>query len=52
MLKSELMEKALKDNNGYLLSSDVLKAGISKEYLSQFIEKNKLERVARGIYFS
>ncbi len=52
MLKSEIMEKALKDNNGYLFSSEVIKAGISKEYLSLFVKKNNLERVAQGVYIS
>ena len=52
MLKSEIMEKALENNNGYLFTSEVTKAGISKEYLSIFVEKNNLERVAQGVYIS
>lgn len=52
MTKSELIEKMLLENNGYLLTSQVVNAGISKTYFKEIIKKLQLEKVAQGIYIT
>ena len=52
MTKTELLNKMLEDNNGYLFTADVVSSGISKTYLAKFVKTNQLERVAQGIYIS
>lgn len=52
MTKTELLEKMLQENNGYLFTSDVVAADISKTYLVKFAKAYGLERVAQGIYVS
>lgn len=52
MTKQEKLSEILKNNNGYLLTSDVVSAGISKTYMQEFIKANDLERIAHGIYAS
>ncbi len=52
MTKSALVERMLLENNGYLLTSQVVDAGISKTYFKEIIRKLQLEKVAKGIYIS
>ncbi len=52
MTKQEIMDNLLEQNNGYLLTSDVVEAGISKPYMLDFVKKRRLERVAQGVYMS
>lgn len=52
LTKSEKMKELLEKQNGYLLAKDVAEMGISKTYLSEFVNKYGLERVAQGIYMS
>ncbi len=52
MTKFEMMDTLLKENNGYLKTSDVVLAGISKTHLSEYVRKRNLERVAHGLYMS
>lgn len=52
MTKQEIMTNLLEQNNGYLLTTDVVGAGISKPYMQDFIKKRNLERVAHGVYMS
>lgn len=52
MTKQEKLSEILKNNNGYLLTSDVVASGISKTYMQEFIKANDLERIAHGIYAS
>lgn len=42
----------MRKNNGFLKTSDVTAAGISRETLRLFVLKNNLNRVARGVYAS
>ncbi|HAX02989.1 MAG: abortive phage infection protein [Tenericutes bacterium GWC2_34_14] len=44
--------KLIKDNNGYVQTKDLEKYGIHREYLSIFVEEEKLIRVSNGIYQS
>ena len=50
MSKYELIEKLNKD--GYIFTSDVVAAGISKTWLAQYVKDNGYERVAQGVYIS
>ena len=52
MTKSEQMQELLEKRNGYLLSKDVSELGISKTFMSEFVKKHNLERVAQGVYMS
>lgn len=52
MTKKDLLTGMLHANNGYLLTSDVIEADISKAYLAEYVKENNLERVAHGVYIS
>ena len=52
MSKYEQMCKLLQENNGYMFTAQVEKAGISRTYLAKFVKENHLEKVAKGIYIS
>lgn len=52
MNKYEQMSRLLQENNGYLFTAQVEKAGISRTYLAKFVHENDLEKVAKGIYIS
>lgn len=52
ILKTELIEQLLAEKNGFLKTSDVVAAGVSKEYFYQYAKKVGLEKVAHGIYVS
>lgn len=52
MIKYEHMNKLLQEDNGYLITAQVEKAGISRTYLAKFVNENHLEKVAKGIYIS
>ncbi len=52
MNKYEQMSNLLQENNGYMFTAQVEKAGISRTYLAKFVRENNLEKVAKGIYIS
>ena len=52
MVKSEILDSLLKKNNGFLKTSDVVHAGISRSYLGEYVEKKNLKRIAHGLYMS
>ena len=52
MNKYEYLRGLLQENNGYLFTAQVEKAGISRTYLAKFVQENQLEKVAKGIYIS
>lgn len=52
MTKQQIIDKRAEKNNGFLLTSDVVTAGISKTYLSEYVKKFNFERVAQGVYMS
>ena len=52
MNKYEQIRNLLRENNGYVFTEQVEKAGISRTYLLKFVRENNLERVAKGIYIS
>ena len=46
------LDEMLEAGGGYLLTSDVVKAGISKPVLAVYVDKRGLIRAAHGVYFS
>jgi hypothetical protein len=50
MTKFEEIDKLLEQNDGYLFSKDVEKAGIYRTYLTSYVKERRLERVSKGIY--
>lgn len=46
------LDEMLDAGGGYLLTSDVVRAGISKPVLAAYVSKRALSRVAHGVYFS
>ena len=50
LTKTEYIEKMIENNNGYLFTKDISEYGISKSYLSEFVKKRGLKRVAHGVY--
>lgn len=52
MTVQETLDNIVKRNNGYLRTSDVVASGISKTYLSEYVKKRNLDRVAKGVYMT
>lgn len=52
MKKIDIIDQLVAQNNGYLLTADVVAHGISKTYLLNYVKTRKLERVAHGVYMS
>ncbi|HXK72570.1 MAG TPA: abortive phage infection protein [Clostridia bacterium] len=52
MNKSSELEKIVNRNNGYLISSEAINEGISKQQLYSYIKETNMEKVAHGIYVS
>ena len=50
--KFEQLDAILRQKKGYLLTADVLAAGISKTHMQEYVRRNELERIAPGIYIS
>lgn len=52
MNKFDLLDKFIKDNNGYLVISAAIKENVSKPVIYDYLQKKNFEQVARGIYIS
>lgn len=50
MTKNEKIKAIIDENNGYLFTSQVVEADISKTYMARYVRENGLEKVAHGIY--
>jgi len=50
--KYEVLDKLLRDNNGFIKTSDAVHAGVSKTYFGEYIKDRELERAAHGLYMS
>lgn len=50
MNRFEKFNELIAEKNGFVFTKDVLKAGISKSYLTELVKKGELERVGHGIY--
>lgn len=46
------LESLLDQNEGVLLTKEIVEAGISKQLLSKYVKKGYIERVAHGVYLS
>ncbi|MDR1603514.1 MAG: type IV toxin-antitoxin system AbiEi family antitoxin domain-containing protein [Gracilibacteraceae bacterium] len=51
-MKREILDSLLRENNGFLRTSEAVATGISREYLGEYVRKNGLERAAHGLYMS
>ena len=52
MGKSETLDRLVSEGNGYLTTSQAMGCGISKSTLAEYVRKNNMERVARGVYLA
>lgn len=52
MSKQEIIYNMIEKNNGYLFSAEAENEGISRTYIAEYVKKNNMERVAKGIYIS
>jgi len=50
MSNEEKLMEFLKNNNGYISTSEFLNIGISKPLIKKFVEKGLIEKVSYGIY--
>ena len=48
----EQLGELIESKGGLMLTKDVNAAGIPREYLTIFVDENKLERVAHGVYLT
>ena len=51
-MKVEMLDSLLRENNGFIKTSDAVRAGVSKAYFGEYIKKRELERAAHGLYMS
>lgn len=52
MKPADKLAALLKENKGFLRTSDAVAAGVSRSALGDFVRRNGLERVAYGLYMS
>ena len=50
MMNEEKIKEFLKNNNGYITTSDFLNIGINKPLINKFIDEGIIERVSHGLY--
>lgn len=50
MKNIEILKKFIEKNNGILLSSDVKKLNIHKQYIKLLCDENYIERLEKGVY--
>ena len=48
--KIDQLTQLLENKNGYIQTKDALTIGVSMPYFHEFVAKNELIRVARGLY--
>lgn len=53
MMNSEdILDRVVSDSDGILVSSEALRAGVSKEQLYSYVKNKELSRIAHGIYLT
>ena len=52
MRKLVLLDMMVQENNGYISTSEAIKAGVSKPYFGEYVKKRDLHRAAHGLYMS
>lgn len=50
MTKLDILEQLIEEDNGYLITSKAVAAGVSKPSVSKYIKEHGMEKVAHGIY--
>jgi predicted transcriptional regulator of viral defense system len=51
-MSKEKLEKLIDKQNGYITTQDAMHEGIHREYLTMFVEEERLIRIAPGVYQS
>lgn len=51
-MSKEKLQKLIKKQNGYVTTQDAMYEGIHREYLTMFVEEEKLIRTSPGVYQS
>ncbi|MFA5381339.1 MAG: type IV toxin-antitoxin system AbiEi family antitoxin domain-containing protein [Candidatus Izemoplasmatales bacterium] len=52
MMSKKKLEELIKRQNGYITTQDAIYEGIHREYLTMFVEEEKLIRTSPGVYQS
>lgn len=52
MMSKKKLEELIKKKNGYITTQDAIYEGIHREYLTMFVEEEKLIRTSPGVYQS
>jgi predicted transcriptional regulator of viral defense system len=50
--KFDALDTLLRENNGFLKTSEAVKSGVSKVYFGEYVRRRGLARVALGLYMS
>ena len=50
MKKIDILKKYVENNNGILLTSDVVNMNIHKQYIKILCDENYIEQISRGVY--
>lgn len=49
-MSKEKLDQLIKKSNGYITAKESVKYGVHRQYLSMYVQENKLEKVAPGVY--
>ena len=52
MTRFDVLDNLVENGNGYLCTSQVVGAGVSKPTLAEYVSQRKMERVAQGVYLA
>ena len=52
MTRFDDLDNLVENGNGYLCTSQVIDAGVSKPTLAEYVSQRKMERVAQGVYLA
>ena len=52
MTRFDVLDNLVQNGNGYLCTSQVVEAGVSKPTLAEYVRQRKMERVAQGVYLA
>ena len=52
MSKFITLDKLMQENNGFIKTSDAVRAGVSKTYFGEYVKNRGLERAAHGLFMS
>ncbi len=52
MTRFDVLDNLVENGNGYLCTSQVVDAGVSKPTLAEYVSQRKMERVAQGVYLA